>query len=329
MAEVVRVNGDRPGSQDSFLAAHVAWLHFKENKTNLAIAEQLGISRFRVARLLEHAMNSGIVQVTISRPIDIDDTLSEAVRQKYSLAQALVLPAEGDLPESSDATWVRRGVAELAARYLADILTDGGKFGVSWGRTIDAVATAMGELPNFPKCDIVQLVGGLSTVEDALHASDVLRHFAGVARGKLYPLHAPLIVPDVKTAEGLRAEASIARTLGMVAELDAAVVGVGSWKPPTSHMIEVLREEDVRIALAAGAVADVCAIVLDEQGREIGGELSARTMRAASSDLKRVPNVVAVATGLQRVDALRVILPSGLVNVLVTDARTAQGLVQQ
>lgn len=317
---------ERSWGPDSFLAAQVAWLHFKEHKTNLTIAEELGISRFRVARLLEQAMTSGLVEVKISRPIAVNDTLGEQLRTKFGLSQALVLAADSP-PGGNTTNWTRRGIAEVAARYMADVLKEGGKFGVSWGHTLDDVAAALAGLPNFPKCDVVQLVGGLPTVEDSLHASEVLRRFADVARGKLYPLHAPMFVPDAQTASGLKAEDSVQRTLGMVRELDVAVVGVGTWAPPTSHMVRVLPKDAVATALEQGAAADVCAVVLDAEGQEVGGDITDRMMRARLQDLRQVPIVIAVGGGADKAPGLQVILPSGIVDVLVTDAATAGALL--
>lgn len=61
----VAETGDLAHTPHLLVASRVAWMHYVEDLTNLEIAARLGISRFRVARLLERALKSGIVQITI------------------------------------------------------------------------------------------------------------------------------------------------------------------------------------------------------------------------------------------------------------------------
>ena len=57
---------DRPS--EVVLAARVARQFYLEGVSKVDIAERLGISRFRVARLLEAARESGMVRIEIGLP---------------------------------------------------------------------------------------------------------------------------------------------------------------------------------------------------------------------------------------------------------------------
>ena len=50
--------------------------YFLDGASKSEIAEELGISRFKVARLLEAARRDGIVRIEIGTPSDIDVELS-------------------------------------------------------------------------------------------------------------------------------------------------------------------------------------------------------------------------------------------------------------
>lgn len=307
----------------SLLAAQVARKHFVERRTNLEIAADLGISRFRVARLLELALDTGIVKITIEPPADIDDKLSTAVRDAFGLKVALVLPPG----ESTDATMTRAAVAKLAARYLAELCAERMTIGISWGKTLDDVAAALETGPRLPTCHVVQMVGNLPTLEDSLHAGDVLRRFGNVLRGDLYALHAPLIAADAAAAEAFRSEPSVARTLAAIPSVDVAVVGIGSWDPPSSRLMEVLPKDELRRAKKIHPVSDVCAVLLDDDGHEIGHAYLERRIGVTRADLETIPLVIGVASGTAKTRAIRSALRAGLLDCLVVDAEVAIDLL--
>src|SRR5215469_13681213 len=73
------------------LAARVARQFYLEGVSKVDIADQLGISRFRVARLLDSARESGMVRIEIGLPGGSLDTglsaeLCSALGLKYAFA---------------------------------------------------------------------------------------------------------------------------------------------------------------------------------------------------------------------------------------------------
>src|SRR6202012_5183030 len=64
--EMASLSADRPS--EVVLAARVARQFYLEGVSNVDIADRLGISRFRVARLLDPARESGLVRIEIGFP---------------------------------------------------------------------------------------------------------------------------------------------------------------------------------------------------------------------------------------------------------------------
>src|SRR5437868_1528766 len=62
-------------------AATAARMYFLESFSKSDNATELGISRFKVARILDDALASGLVRIEISTPRGIDTSLSARVRQ--------------------------------------------------------------------------------------------------------------------------------------------------------------------------------------------------------------------------------------------------------
>ncbi len=81
----------RPSLGAQALAAVVARRFFVEGLTKVEIARQLGISRFKVARLLTEAQESGLVQIQVVTPSSLDGDLAEAVRAEFGLRAAYVV----------------------------------------------------------------------------------------------------------------------------------------------------------------------------------------------------------------------------------------------
>jgi len=320
--------GDLTRTSQLLLASRVARMHYVEDLSNLEIAARLGISRFRVARLLERALKSGIVEITIHSPLEVDQELSAALISRFGLSDALVYPVTDGANGSESIQLVRAGVGRLAARYLADILPEGGTLGVTWGDALEAVSRALATIDEIPKCDVVQLVGGISSSASSSDAMDVLARFTSACRGRLSALDAPLVVSDPRTAEGLRGEASIKHALAKVRDLDAAIVGIGSWEPPLSSLIPLFSPAEIEEARTLDAAADISAIIIDKHGHELQGTFGTLTIRATSEDFRRIPHVIGVAYGQAKSEAVRAVLAGGWSNVLVTDSHLARRLLE-
>ena len=116
------------------LPVRAAELYYEENKTQDEIGSLLGLTRWKVGRLLSQARELGIVRIEIIHPRARKLSLERALCERFSLADAVVVPSP------TDGLSVADRVAEAAADYLRALRPVPGILGVSWGRTVDAVA---------------------------------------------------------------------------------------------------------------------------------------------------------------------------------------------
>ena len=65
----------------------------------------------------------------------------------------------------------------------------------------------------------------------------------------------------------------------------------------------------------------------DADGQPVPSDLDDRTIGITLEELRAVPRVVGIAGGAEKVDAIRAALRGRLVDVLITDAGTAEALV--
>ena len=300
-------------------AALAARRYFIAQRTKLQIAEEMNLSRFKVARLIEAAIREGIIQFKILEPDDLNTELGDAVRRAFGLKVVLVL--EG--PDLSAAT-VTAPLGNLAAQYLEETLTDGQVLGVAWGRTLAAAAKALGRLP---KVDVVQAGGSPAGVEFLQNPVELVHSVAGLSGGTAYPIYGPMWAEDVTLIERLRREPSIAGALARYDRIDVLVTGIGAW-PGQSGLAQGFPSAWREAALGAGARADVCATLIDGEGEEVTSPLETKGLCISTAQLRRIPEVVGVGGGIEKIEAIRAVLRGGWINVLITDAGVARGLLR-
>mgnify|MGYP006274393605 CR=1 FL=1 len=303
------------GLQD---AAIVARRYYLDDKTKLEIAEELGISRFKVARLLDEAKARGLVRIQVEMPAELDLSLAAELVRRTGIARAVVTRS---LPES-ESNLAALGTA--AADVVARSLTTGDALGISWGASVSAVVDAM---TTVPRVDVVQLVGGLRASDRHISGDELVRQLAARSGGQAYTLHAPLVVRTREMADELRSDPSLAETIDHFDDLAVALVGIGAWPSHGSSLESAFGPQERRELLAAGATADICGRILNDDGIAIATSAAERTVGITIEELRTVPEVVAVAHGQDKVQAIRTALASGLVKTLVTDSDTAEGLL--
>jgi DNA-binding transcriptional regulator LsrR (DeoR family) len=76
-----------------------------------------------------------------------------------------------------------------------------------------------------------------------------------------------------------------------------------------------------------GAVAEICARIIDDQGRHMEGESSGRVVAITIDQLRKVPEVVLVSGGRAKRRAVAAALRSGFITSLITDANVAHALL--
>ena len=309
----------RPKPAASIEAAIVARRYLIEDKQKSEIADELGISRFKVARLLDEARASGIVHIHVDLPSQFDLALGDELAAAFRVRRAVVVRgAEAD-PKLT-ASLIGSG----AAQHLASIIKPSDVLGVSWGSTLNEVVSFVDGLPPI---DVVQLVGGAAAGGMDVGGVELVRRLAAKTGGTGFPLHAPLLVRTASMAAELRDDPSLQAATGSFGRLTVALVGIGSWDPPRSSLYGEIGEEDRKELLAQGAVGDVCTFVFGSEGRILHSAALDRTVGVSLEELRRVPEVIAIAGGTPKAAAIAAVLRSGVVNTLVTDSGTAQRLL--
>lgn len=291
------------------LLAEIGRAHYLDGKSKVEIANAHGISRFHVARLLDEARSSGIVRIEIASPRPQAPADTALVKEVFGLGKVIVTDS------STDSERAREALADAAAVELSARARAGATVGIAWSRTLATVAKRVSRLP---KCNIVQLAGALPAADDG-HSFEILHRLGMLSGGQTWPLFAPLVVDDGATAASLRKQPEIATALAKADSLDLAVVAIGAWAPGLSTVWDRVSNTDRREAAEAGAVTECSGRLINAEGQPVKTAVDERIMAVTIEQLQATREVIAVALGRERAEAVAAACRAGIISTLVAD----------
>src|SRR5487761_626938 len=304
------LSADRPS--EVVLAARVARQFYLEGVSKVDIADRLGISRFRVARLLDSARESGLVRIEIGLPGGaLDAGLSAELCSVFGLRHAFVF----NFP--SDGSPLRQRLGEAAGQVLMDLITPGDVLGLTWSRTLSGLTAALTQLP---PCPIVQLTGAVPP-PDGRDLLEVVRSVARIGGGPAHVFYAPMLLDDARAAAAIRRQGDIAEAFALVPKVTIAVVAIGAWGPGLSTIYDAPPPAK-RVALAAlGVGAEIAGVFIGDDGSPVPTPLDNRMIVTPGPLLAKIPFVLAVAYESAKSSAVRAAIRGGLDHGLVSRAR--------
>lgn len=308
----------RPASPDRREMMLVSKAYYIERKSKVEIAQELDMSRFRVARLIAQAEELGVVTHTLNSGGMLPD-LSEAVAQHLSINNAIVLEVYGDVPS------VRTAVGRDTGLYLRDTLEDGEVLGIGWGRTLNAMFDDLDEMPNVE----IRLLTGRNAGDKGNSARRLLRRGQAVTGGPGYLFPAPFFIDDARTANAMRRQPNVAATVAGFSRITTAVVTVGVVGPqPIGVAYSTLPVHFSEQLMRSGGVAELCGFAIDADGQIVEARLSRHCLSISPAQLRRVRRVIAAASDPAKARAVRAACLSGFVNELVVDVELARALLK-
>jgi len=299
-----------------------AWLYYHDGWNQTDIAEHLQVSRASVVNYLNRAREQGLIRVTLADEVFTGHRLAEALCERFGLRGAYVLPDSAT--DSEEQVFLR--VAHGAAVWLPRLLAPGDRLGVSWGRTVFELAQAL-ESVAVPELTVTQLVGSMSTPY-GFTAETCSTIVAQKLSATCVNLHAPAVLSDAELAERLRREPIIQAQLQALARCNKAIFAAGSCTPD-SHIVGsgVATQAELKRALKAGAVGVLCGRFIDANGEELGGNLSERMMGVSLSALRNLDVGLVIASGAERLAAMRATIRGGYATHAVTSSSMAEALL--
>lgn len=302
------------------LMIRAAWMYYGDNMTHEQIAETLHLSRVKVTRLLQRAREEGIVEINVTHPLPDNYQVGRTIEQTFGIQEAVIAHAFDDEEKNLDE------IGRTAAEYLAQITGKGCRLGFGWSRTVSTMSNHLKVRTTKMGCYVSDLVGSMLGQNNPYSVS------GKVADAFQIPLHAlpvPVVVRNNAARDAMLNDPNIANTLQLGRQSDVAFVGVGNIGfHSTIVASNYLAADEMKILQAKGVVGDILLRFYDINGEFVRTEFDNYTIGLDWNEIQRIQRVVVVATGELKIEAVLGILRSGLCNVLITNIKTAQSVLE-
>lgn len=306
-------------------ALRAAQMYYMQDLTMEAIARDLAMSRSSVSRLLGFARETGLVEITVSSPLDHGAGLERKILERFGV-MAHVVP----MPQViTDIDRLER-VSMTAARLLSTWMNSSMTLGIAWGSTVSTVSRYLVRKETH-NAVIVQMNGAGNTQTTGInYASEIMQRFGAAYSAQIQQFPVPAFFDDPAVKVGLWRERSVHRVLAVQAQMDIAVFGLGSPSaeiPGHVYIGGYLEAADYQSLSEDRAVGDVATVFFRRDGSSKGIAVNARSSGPDLSRLRRVPRRVCVVSGVQKLVSLQGALAANLATDLVLDESLATRLL--
>lgn len=303
------------------LMIQVSHMYYELNMTQQQIANDLGISRMSISRILQRARDEGIVSIKINYEgafLDIEKRIIE----KYGIKNAVVCVNEGE-------DILKDILASSAAEYLKYQFRKGMTIGVGWGVTLSNISKYL-EINGNLDLLFVPMIGGHGESSLDVHATQISSNLAKKTGSRVLPLLAPAMVNTLEERNAIISNSFVASTLETASKADIAIMSLGSplAENPTIIRSGYFSKEEINQFKDEKAECDIVSVVyINRDGKECNTNISNRSIGITKEQLKDIPHKICISGGTEKHLATKLAIEQGYVDVIITDIDTANFLL--
>jgi deoxyribonucleoside regulator len=340
--DILQGNNEARLLTDERFLRKVAYLYYEDGHSQETIAEMEFCSRQTVSKALQRAKERGIVRISIIPDLRTGylRNLSREVRVNLDL-QDLILVAGSSMSTIAAGDTLDEvvfDVANAAAEYLDQMLTDSDILAVSGGRTfMRNIVRFIKPTRLLPHMQVVPTIGFVENHTNYGDANLIAYDLAQAYGANHMWFPSPAILADHEQLQRTRQLPIIKEAYDMMAR--ASVIVTSLWTPHTNDELllqGILSQEQLKAIESYRPAVDINHWVFDASGRCINELLEPSPYFLSGLEIPRLKEriqqnsakvILVAGGGPSFVPAIRAALRAGLANILVTDHVTAQFLL--
>lgn len=299
-----------------------AKLYYIEGYSQKDIATTINVSRATVSRLLNKAIKSGIVTITIKDPQTRVPEIANRIRNKYNLKAVYI----AETARERDIT--RKNVGDLTANILEDIFVQNMYLGVARGAITYYTARSIVNQHNY-RVDLVQMVGSGFDCVSNIEGARLMLRFQQKTLGNCHVLNAPIMVRNRQTRDTLIEEDSIRKTMNLYRLLGVGLFKIDNVRSNLSYQLcdPWITRADALQLRELSAVGSICGLYFDKHGQCCSAGINDRRIGIAMEEIRKIPLAIGMTCGDNMSAATDAVLKSGLLNALIIDEELAMSLI--
>lgn len=297
--------------------ALVARRYYLEDRKQSDIAQELGVSRPLISRMLSEARDLGVVKITIQEPGGEASDLLERLRQYSGLRDGVLVEDGADNDETN------QRISEGAVSLLRQLRTR--CLGVGWGYLIGQLVTWLQKHPqeNSTVTDICPLVGNASIPARNYQSNENVRLIAQQLGAAPHFLYLPALPESLEEKQLLCSTEVYRQIQTQWSRMDTALVNIGDY-PSSPDFASLVRYGS--LLQQEHTCGRLLIYYFNEEGKVIRSDQDF-AIQIPLETLRQCPNIIGVCSANTSVKALRGALRSGLFSHIVTRAVLAKELL--
>ncbi|MFT9098633.1 sugar-binding transcriptional regulator [Liquorilactobacillus sp.] len=298
-------------------------LYYNQGLSQKNISDLLHIHRTEISRLLKRAKDMGIVKVTINNPLERETVeLEDFLCQNFHLKKAIVSSTEKNSSYNDDL----ESVSISANNLINELIKNGSVIGLSWGETLKNTVSNFSLEKQVSNVSVVPLIGSpMGQLDISCQANHLVHQMCEkIPQSNMFYLDSPVFINSESAMREILATATNRNSVQMWDKVDIALVGIGSAKMTDNYnWREFYKRNGSGKIYQKSMVGDVLSQSFSINGDECQ-EIYPNLVGTSLSKLRKIKNVVGIAAGEKKVEALIGCLNAQLLDYLVITDEVAK-----
>lgn len=313
------------------LLYNIAKMYYYDKMNQVEIANKTSLSRPTISRMLDAARSCGMVHVTLRMPTDAirNQELSEQIREAFGIKRVIIVPVnyEDTTPESLDA--LSHEVTIAAAEYMPELLSDSEYIGIGWGRSMYNTSLHLRHIRDGKNRFFVQMINNFPAGSSFLQPSVIVGRFAEAffANGYSYFFNGIHGSPEE--------DANLALLKDYWKKLDTAIISMTH----SGHLLsgysygyasDLWRANPTNPDPSLASSSFEClGQICSANGSKLAVNKTFNMIAYDIEHMKDIPNVICIAAGKKKTDAVIQAGKLHFFNTLIVDSITAETIIDK
>lgn len=293
-----------------------AIMYYEQKMTQQQIADILKLSRQTVSKLLNEAINTGVVKISVNQPQETCKALEQKLCDLFKIREAVVC---GISEENNTLRYLM--TVEKSVKYLLPILNQQNKkIAISWGRTIESLIQALPNIKTFGNT-VFPLFGATQSVDSFFLSNELAYKLANKIDAEIKYAWFPYCPEVPEDVELIKQTSCYKNIVQYWKNIDIAIVGIGN-----NSALTLYEKSFDRYQKNSRIIGDISTHFFTIDGTVIPH--SKDTLCATKEDLLNSKMTIAIACGDDKSKAIIGALKTGIIDVMILDEFTAKTIIK-